>query len=122
MAHKYRSLMILLVPSRANLQCALFNHQIPQQLGNDLIALALFAADYQNTLVFCLGTAQTVLIIEQGVLLGCLIAPGITFSTTALLKHTQILDSLPPRAPLVITEQLSYGVDTVSAVTTGCYH
>ena len=121
MAQKYHSSMTLLVPSRANLRCALFNHQPPQQLGNDLIALAFFAANYQNALVFCLGTAQTVLIIERGVACGCLITPGITFSTTALLKKTQILDSLPPQASLLATEQLSYGVDTISAVVTGCY-
>ena len=121
MAQKYHSSMTLLVPSKANVRCALFNHQPPQQLGNDLVALAFFAANYQNALVFCLGTAQTVLIIKQGVVSGCLIAPGITFSTSALLKKTQILDSLPTQVPLPATQKLSYGVDTLSAVTTGCY-
>ena len=63
----------------------------PQEIGNDIIASAIYAKSLgQNVTVVSLGTASVISNIVEGSLLGCIIMPGLEISYNALIQNTAI--------------------------------
>ncbi|MGL6125109.1 MAG: type III pantothenate kinase [Metamycoplasmataceae bacterium] len=84
------------------------------EIGNDIIASAIYAQSLgKNIIVASLGTATTLSKVSDGVLMGCIIMPGIQMSYDALIEGTMI-----PKTRVISTEK-NLGKNTQDAMSIG---
>ncbi len=86
----------------------------PHEVGNDIIAAAIYAAHLSdNTTVLSLGTASVISSIINSSLAGCIITPGLEISYNALIENTDI-----PKIKLTYTSK-NIGKNTQEALSIG---
>ncbi len=89
----------------------------PQELGNDIIASAIYASHLSdNTTILSLGTASVLSSVVNGSLAGCIIIPGLELSYNALIESTDMqkikLNYTPNNIGKNTQDALSIGIIT----------
>lgn len=89
----------------------------PQAVGADLIALAVFANNKSNkSIVVNMGTATTIIVVENQTLDGVIIAPGLMTSYESLISNAS---KIPSIELLKDIKELNVGHSTQEAVSIG---
>ncbi len=87
----------------------------PQEVGADIVAAAVAVSDYKDgVLIVDLGTAIKYVYVEDNVLLGVVISPGVEISLKALTDNTALLPNVELKTPSKVL-----GTNTVACMQSG---
>ncbi|XMB85517.1 type III pantothenate kinase [Mycoplasmatota bacterium WC44] len=87
----------------------------PKEVGSDIIVSAVASFNYgENAIIIDLGTASTITLIENKVIKGVVITPGIKTSLSALVSDTSMLPEVDLKRPKNIL-----GTNTIESIQSG---